>query len=427
MSEEKEVKGQVEDASGKCICSRCGKRMMAINFYSYRDGSKLEVCKPCLTAHIDNFDPETFEWILEKIDVPYLPIEWNKIRDKVFAKNPKKAVGGASVIGKYLAKMRIRQWSKARYADSERLQKEMEEDAKREQQAERKTKEEYQAELKQKLDKGEISLAEYQTLVSTDTQYREMKQQLNNSREDLVNGKNRSNIFNEENFLSEEELTDFGAQLSHQDKVYLALKWGRLYSPNQWVALEQLYNEFMNSFDIQGAARIDTLKMICKTSLKMNEAIDVGDIESYQRLSRVYDTMMKSAKFTQAQNKEGEDGKMDSVSSIVDFVEANTGAIPRYVCDEPQDIVDQIILDLKQYTKNLIYEDKSLAQEIEKYLQDKRIAEEMRRNQKEARAKGLDYVELNDQDYVDFKENMEKMKQHDKQLQKKLSEGVEQQ
>ena len=54
----------------------------------------------------------------------------------------------------------------------------------------------------------------------------------------------------------------------------------------------------MDSFDIQGAARIDTLKMICKTSLKMNEAIDCGDIDSYQKLSRVYDSMMKSAKFT---------------------------------------------------------------------------------------------------------------------------------
>jgi len=60
----------------------------------------------------------------------------------------------------------------------------------------------------------------------------------------------------------------------------------------------------MNSFDIQGAARIDTLKMICKTSLKMNEAIDSGDIDAYQKLSRVYDSLMKSAKFTEAQNKD---------------------------------------------------------------------------------------------------------------------------
>ena len=78
------------------------------------------------------------------------------------------------------------------------------------------------------------------------------------------------NPFQEQNFIPDNEIIDPGAQLDKEDKMYLAVKWGRLYRPSQWVALEQLYNEFMNSFDIQGAARIDTLKMICKTSLKMN-------------------------------------------------------------------------------------------------------------------------------------------------------------
>ena len=76
----------------------------------------------------------------------------------------------------------------------------------------------------------------------------------------------------------------------------------------------------MSSFDIQGAARIDTLKKICKTSLKMDEAIDCGDIVTYQKLSRVYDSMMKSAKFTEAQNKDKDAGAIDSASAIVDFV-----------------------------------------------------------------------------------------------------------
>jgi len=44
--------------------------------------------------------------------------------------------------------------------------------------------------------------------------------------------------------------------------------------------------------------------------------------------------------------------------------------------------VDQIILDLKTYTKNLIYEDKSLAQEIEQYLQNKKNSEEMKKDRK---------------------------------------------
>jgi len=51
------------------------------------------------------------------MDVPYVPTEWNKIRDKAFTKNPKK-MNGMSVIGKYLALMRLKKWLEYRYADT---------------------------------------------------------------------------------------------------------------------------------------------------------------------------------------------------------------------------------------------------------------------------------------------------------------------
>lgn len=35
----------------------------------------------------------------------------------------------------------------------------------------------------------------------------------------------------------------------------------------------------------------------------MNQCIDQGDLEGYQKLARVSDTLRKSAKFTAAQNK----------------------------------------------------------------------------------------------------------------------------
>ena len=213
-----------------------------------------------------------------------------------------------------------------------------------------------------------------------------------------------------------------GSKLTDDDKIYLAMKWGRLYTANQWVTLEQLYTEFMNSFDIQGAARIDTLKKICKTSLKMDEAIDSGDIDTYQKLSRVYDQMMKAAKFTEAQNKDSDSQAFDSVSAIVDFVEAHSGAIPKYECKEPQDIMDKIIFDLKEYTKNLIYEDKALAQEIEKYIQDKRIADAKKKDKEQARSKGTSVVELDDKDYIEYKEALAAMKEEDSQLD---AEGAE--
>ena len=427
----KKIMGQQPDSNGKCTCERCGKKFGQINFYSYKDGSKCEICKACITAHIDNFDSHTFEWILEKMDVPYIPVEWNVLRDKAFAKDPYK-MNGMSVIGKYLAKMKLKQWNKYGYKDTEKIQKQMEAEKAAKEKVEAEEKARYEAELKVKLSEGKISLSEYQTLVSTETQNKELPQQWGNNITGQhigdkieVHGQPQSyaealsqvkNPFQEQLFIPQSEITDPGADLDQEDKMYLAIKWGRLYRPSQWVALEQLYNEFMSSFDIQGAARIDTLKKICKTSLKMDQAIDSGDIDSYQKLSRVYDTMMKSAKFTEAQNKDGNGIGIDSASAIVDFVQTHSGSIPRYKCNQPQDIVDQIIRDLKEYNRNLIYEDKSLAQEIEKYLQDKRISEEMKKDKKDARAKGLDTVELEDEDFVNYKNSLNHMKAHDDNL-----------
>jgi len=75
----------------------------------------------------------------------------------------------------------------------------------------------------------------------------------------------------------------------------------------------------MNSFDIQDADSKNTLIFICKTYLKMNQAIDIGDIESYQKLSRVYDQLRKSMKVTAAQKKEEETDFVDSVGELVAF------------------------------------------------------------------------------------------------------------
>ena len=50
----------------------------------------------------------------------------------------------------------------------------------------------------------------------------------------------------------------------------LRLKWGSNYRPEEWVRMEQLYNDMMNSYDIQTAGHKDTLIMLCKTSLKAN-------------------------------------------------------------------------------------------------------------------------------------------------------------
>lgn len=372
--------------------------MAETNFYTYKDGTKCELCKACLTLHINNFEPDTFLWLLEKFDVPYIPAEWNILRDRAYAKDPYK-MNGMSVFGKYLSKMKLKQWKNFTWADTERLQAEAEEKAKLYGQPQE-IAEEKLAEMEEAYKNGEITEAQWMT-------YKEIKApkpefQVVSGNTVTTAGPSGSPYPVNDNPFEQIDVPDVGNDLTEEDKVYLAMKWGRLYSSSDWVYLEQKYNDFMNSFDIQGAARIDTLIQICKLSLKMNQALDTGDYDTYTKLSRAYDTLMKSAKFTEAQNKDGDSSEFDSVGAIVAFCEKEGGFIPEYKIEAPRDIIDTIIEDNKTYLQTLIHNDTNLSQQIEQFLKKKEIAEEQKRDRQKAKEEGKDVVEISDKDYADF-------------------------
>lgn len=160
------------------------------------------------------------------------------------------------------------------------------------------------------------------------------------------------------------EEDDFVSDLTEEDKLYLRLKWGKAYKPEEWIYLEKMYNEMMESYDIQSAGHIDTLKLVCKTSLKANQLIDIGDIEGFQKMSKVYDSLMKSGKFTAQQNKAEKGEYVDSISELVALCETD-GFIPRYYVEEPKDKVDRVLQDLQSYTRSLVMEEMNLGNLIE--------------------------------------------------------------
>ena len=120
----------------------------------------------------------------------------------------------------------------------------------------------------------------------------------------------------------------------------------------------------MESYDIQTAGHIDTLKLVCKTSLKANQLIDIGDIDGYQKVSKVYDNLMKSGNFTAVQNKTDQGEYIDSISEFVALCEKD-GFIPKYYVDGPQDKVDRVIEDMQYYVKTLVTEEMGLGNLIE--------------------------------------------------------------
>lgn len=387
------------------LCVKCGKMMDEnTQFYTYKTGDKTDMCKKCLTMHIDNFNPDTFLWLLEKMDVPYVPEEWNVLRDRAFAKNPN--LNGMSVFGKYLSKMKLKQWQDYSWADTERL-KVLKEEKNKLQQAE---KEKFEAQIKEQFDNGEITEAQYRTLISTETQNEDYYMGTGPALH--IPGAAADNPYNENNFIDASLLPSPDAQLTDDDKIYLAMKWGRLYTPADWIDLEKNYNEMMNSFDIQDADTINTLVLLCKTNLKMNQAIDCGDVEGFQKLSKVSESLRKSAKFTAAQNKEQKNDYVDSVGELVAMCERD-GFIPRYATDIPQDKVDLTLKDMNSYVNKLVTQDLGFGQQIEDALKKIQIQREMAEAEETEKLMDGETPELIDEDYEEFYNSIEAQKEQD--------------
>ena len=339
----------------KYHCSKCNKDLEEINFYKYRDGSYTELCKKCLTLHVNVFDPTTYLWLLEKMDVPYVPEEWNILIEKKMAKDPKKPVSNSAVFGSYLSKMKLKQWKDYTWADTERLQAENQE--------KRAAREAETAELdamyQEQFAAGQITEAQYKTLTSAASRNDRMTTFLP---VDPFIG--NDNPYDENSFIDDADLPDPAAQLTQEDKVFLAMKWGKLYKPSEWVELERSYREMTESFDIQDADSKSTLVLLCKTTLKANQAIDCGDIDGFQKLSKVADSLRKSAKFTAAQNKEAKGDFVDSIGELIALCERE-GFIPRFATDIPQDKVDMTLKDMNEYVRKLVTQDLGFGQQIE--------------------------------------------------------------
>ena len=342
-------------------CEKCNRTMSAEQFYGsnnldkYPDG-KLKQCKKCVSMHVDNFNSDTYLWILQECDVPYIPVEWNKLLAS-YGKDKSKLTG-MTILGRYLSKMKLKQHRDYRWEHTEYLQevanKKIEETMKRQG---------YDAvQINEAVTKATFTLPEeiLQEPVYDNNPYA-----------------GPTGYFEEDDYFAQQSGdTSFDDDLTEEDKTYLRLKWGRTYKPEEWIKLEQLYEEMMSSYDIQTAGHIDTLKLVCKTSLKANQLLDIGDVDGAQKMIKMYDGLMKSGKFTAAQNKAESGEYVDSISELVAICEKD-GFIPRYYTDGPQDKVDRTLQDLQSYTYNLVTEEMNLGNLIEAAI--KQIEEEKQR------------------------------------------------
>lgn len=394
----------------KYHCDKCNKELEEVNFYKYRDGSYVELCKKCLTMHVDAFDPSTFTWLLQKLDVPYIPQEWNAVIENKMAKKPDKPLSHSAVFGSYLSKTKLKQWKDYYWADNERIQELFfQKDA-----AASAERAELDAMYQEQFEAGQISEAQYKTLTSPKARNDQMMNML--SLQGPYLGEN--NPYDETNFIDDTEVPDPAALMTQEEKITFAMKWGKLYKPNEWLELETDYQKMKKSFDIQDADSENTLILLCKTNLKANQAIDCGDIEGFQKLSKVSESLRKSAKFTAAQNKEQKEDYVDSIGQLIAMCEKD-GFIPRFATDIPQDKVDLTLRDMNEYVRKLVTQDLGFGQQIEDSLKKIMLQNEMNKEaEKRQEEEGDDYdpyapTELEDEDIVDYYDNIMNQKLYD--------------
>ena len=372
-------------AEGYKVCSKCGRSLKESEFFKMKTGNRCDLCKDCLCQYIDNRKPETFKWILEMFDVPYIEKKWTQITNERYKKNPSR-FGPKSVLGIYLRTMNMTQYRDFHYSDSESLEANGG-NAATTPVAETVIDDEFEAKLLAQLEAGEISKTQYDTLTKKNADNYSSKVNADGFISTLANLPLNAELEEQQQPEPPQEQTPqfqfdlnyWTDQLDDKDISYLMLKWGTVYTPEQWIKMEQMYNKYAQEYDLN-VDREEVLKKMCKTSLKMDEALDAGDVTGYKNLAAVFDQLRKSGKFTEAQNKDDKQQVLSSIGELVALCEQEGGIIPslpQYDPDQyPQDKIDFTLRDLKSYTYSLVSNELGLGDLIESYIEKLEKSEE---------------------------------------------------
>lgn len=355
----------VEQEKEKKMCTKCARAMDVTNFYrsnnldKYPNNGYVDECKKCFAMHLNNFEPTTFIGLLEKLDIPYIDAEWNVLLNRYAAPDKIHKLGPNSILGRYISKMKLEQFRNYRFEDGPKIA-----EMRRDEIEQKHILAENRRQMREQLlaDQYKESMTPSDIENMSDAELDALYDQNIMQKEAQEGHGSAHDMYNPETYVLPED------SLTNDDRIHLSLKWGKLYKPQEWIQLEQFFSEMIEAFDIQTPAHMDYLKLICKTSLKMNQAIDCGDVEGFNKLAKVYDNLMKSSNFTAAQNKSESGEFVDSIGELIYHFELNNGFVPEFHSDEPKDIVDITLKDFKDYTYRLVTEERGLGDMIESAL-----------------------------------------------------------
>lgn len=377
-------------------CQRCGRTMNGAEYYTTKEGEYYPVCKVCLTSGIDSKKPKTFLDILKTFDVPFIKEMWLETCKKQYVKNPER-YSSASVFGTYLRTMKMGKYRNYRYDDAEEATQFYLDRQTRYRKSDEsilgnvnntqppQTPAPTSLDFSLRTSPPELPQEQGEDIWEVPIEAPQEPVQETNDEDELDFASMISNVRKEnakQDYLSSsyfggdpgdrkiQRESEIAAELTPDDIMRLSIKWGDDYRPTEWIRMEETYRKYANEFEMN-VDREEVLKKMCKTSLKMDQALDDGNIADYTKLQSAFDALRKSGKFTEAQNKDKEDKYLDSVGELVAAVEREGGIIPKfnYKYETTQDKIDLTLRDCQSYLYNLVRNEMGLGNLIETYIQ----------------------------------------------------------
>lgn len=416
MRKEKERRKQ------KGTCQQCGRTLQYSEFYTKKGGGEIyPVCKNCVTQDMDVTKRTTFDWFLKEMDVPFIKNYWLALCKRLYMRDSER-FSPKAVLGTYYRTMKMKDYSPYGYAQSAEASYEYDrknglvpalppekkralEETLNDESAPQEAKDEaaemlrnasrdYDANDKTEnldfinFDDTTVELRKRQRSSPDERRRMQLQRQINEEYAktvDTINSEITAQIIGNKktsptlaSVLRPEEDVDaaleqeksISDELTQEDIRMLSIKWGEDYRPSEWLRLEEMYRKYTSEFEMN-VDREEVLKKMCKTSLKMDQALDEGNIQDYVKLQTAFDSLRKSGKFTEAQNKDKQEKYLDSIGELVAAVEKQGGIIPQfdYQFETTQDKVDFTLKDMQSYTYNLVRNEMGLGNLIETYIQ----------------------------------------------------------
>jgi len=143
--------------------------------------------------------------------------------------------------------------------------------------------------------------------------------------------------------------------LQEEEKGYLQAKWGNHYDLIDCLKLEEYAQQMKEDYHVETRSHEDYLQKIAKTSLIIDEMMKEANYKGVKEMSKTLDDLMKSAGFTQSSKskEEKQSDEFNAFGYVFEMAEKQ-GFIPQYHNEEDPDIVDKTIVNLKEWTENLV-------------------------------------------------------------------------